>query len=162
RHGAAYDRPSCVADAKFVQGIAREAVLIVRCKRPSGCVLRTDRHAAGNNGPAPVGKGGHRRGVFTEVRQSSKGLIPAPREPVIDPYIALILILDLVGRAAVVVGGGTVSRERVAVEKRQRHRIHRTCRNRVVGELLTCSSDSRSGIVNVLPEDSRTLGECWH
>ena len=129
-------------------------MLIVRSKRPRRRILRTDGHAAGQDGPAPVRKGGHRYGVTAEVRQPSERLIPAGRELMIDPHIALILIVDFVGRPAVVVRGGGVCWQRVAVEKRQRDRIHGASRNRVVRKLLTRIPHRRCRIVDVLAENA--------
>ena len=80
-------------------------MLIVRRERPRRRVLRTDGHAAGQDGPAAVRERRHRYGVIAEVRQPAEHLIAVGRELVIDAHVPLILIVDFVGRPAVVVRG---------------------------------------------------------
>jgi hypothetical protein len=92
--------------------------------------------------------------VTSEVRQPSERLIPAGRKLVVDADVALILIVDFVGRPAVVVRDGGVCRKRVALEQRQRDRIHGASRNRVVRKLLPRIADRRRWIVDVLAEDA--------
>src|SRR4029453_274567 len=122
--------------------------------RPRLRILRTDGHTAGQDGPTPVRKGGHRGGVTTEVRQPSERLIPAGRKLMIETYITLILVVDFVGRPAVVVRGSGGRWERVALQQRQRDGIHGASRNRVVRKLLTRIPHRRRRIVDVLAEDT--------
>ena len=137
-------------------------MLIIRGERPRLRVLRTDRHAAGWNGSTAVRQRRHRYRVLAKVREPPERLIPVGREFVIEAHIALILIDDFVGGPAVVVRGGGVGRERIALEKRQRDRIHGASRNRVVGKLLTRIPHRRGRIVDVLAEDTGTLRERRH
>ena len=106
-HRAPLDGPPRVADAQFVQHVGRKGVLVVRRKRPRRRVLRTDGHVPAGMVPLPSGKGVTGT-ASAEVRQPSEHLIAVCRELVIDAHIALILVVDLVGRPAVVVRGGAV------------------------------------------------------
>ena len=85
-------------------------MLIVRRKGRRGRVLRTHGHAAGQDGATAIRKCRHRFGVTSEVRHASEHLIAAGRKLVIDPHIALILVVDFVGGPAVVVRRRAVGR----------------------------------------------------
>src|SRR4029450_11502472 len=153
-HRAPLDGSPCISYAHFVQHVGREGVLIIRSKRPRRRILRTDGHTTGRDGPTPVRKGGPPGGVTAEVRQPSERLIPAGRKLMIEAYITLILVVDFVGCPAVVVRGSGGCWQRVAVEKRQRDRIHGASRNRVVRKLLTSIPNRRRRVGDVVAEET--------
>jgi hypothetical protein len=67
---------------------------------------------------------------------------------VIDPDVALILVVHFVGGPAVVVGRSRRGRQRVAIDERQRDRIDRISRNRVVRERRAGRADGGRRIVD--------------
>ena len=58
-----------------------------------------------------------------KLRQPAEQLIAVRREPVIDPRVPLVLVVDLVRGPAVVVGGPGRGGQRIPLQQRQRHRI---------------------------------------
>ena len=66
----------------------------------------------------------------------------------IEPHIALVLIVDFIGRAAVVVRSTGSRWQRVAMEQRERNGIHRApsescCRKTANGSTRRWSRDRR-------------------
>jgi hypothetical protein len=132
---------------------------MARRKGPGTGLLGPDGDAASRNGAAAIRKRGDRLGDIAEVGQPSEDLIDARRKLVIQTNRALILVVDLVGGAAVVVrrpGGG---RLRVALEQRERDGIHRAPWNRVAGKRRSARAARRRRIVDDGDPPGDRLGE---
>src|SRR6185369_12022547 len=87
----------------------------------------------------------------------------------IEAHIALVLIVDFIGGAAVVVRSSGGRWQRVAIEQRERHGIHRAPWDRVAGKRRTSRPDSGRGIVDGgdppadrFREDPLPLQQGWH
>src|SRR3954454_3499840 len=108
-----------VADADLVQQRRREHVLDVPRKGPGPHVLRPERSGGR---PAPFGQRRHWPEMIAERREPRERLI-VRTESLVEPHTPLILIVPLRRRTTVVVGGASSRRQRITVQKRERHRI---------------------------------------
>src|SRR5262249_4935812 len=139
---------ACVSKAYLVQQVGRKGVLIVRGERPGARLLRSNRNGASGRRSTAVRKRRDRKRMISEIRQASERLVATRSKLVIETHIALFLVVDFVGRPAVIIRGTRRRRQRVSLQQRQRDRIHLTLRNGVVREGRPRRSDGCRRIVN--------------
>src|SRR5262249_49236896 len=103
-----------------------------------------------------------------EPGQTPKDLVPS-REVLIQTHVPLVLVIVLGRRAREVVRGRRRRRQGIALQERERNRIHLTGRNDVAGKWRTGRSygarwvvNRRHGPGNRLREDALTLQHRGH
>ena len=98
--GRPMHRAPRVADPQLVEQIGRERVLVAGGERPRRGVLRSER---AGRGPAAFRQRRHRLEAAAEVREAAEDAVIPGRELMIEAHVPLVLVVDLAGRAPVVV-----------------------------------------------------------